>query len=142
MVLRTEEMLYYKQRKFIEGFTKFQILFRRITSCIHSLHQYLGNDCTYMSNKFRFKFEISSKHDVKYVPPFRKWNFSFRSASCLRLYLNYWDTYKILKWSFIIKNCVSALIKEEMTLTSNGLKWDTRNLLDNIKWEESETKVE
>ena len=29
-----------------------------------------------------------------------------------------------------------------MTLTSNGLKWDTRNLLDNIKWEESETKVE
>ena len=49
----------------------------------------------------------------------------------------YVDTYNIPKWSFTIKKCVLALIKQEMTLTSNGLKWDTRNLLENINREES-----
>ena len=28
-----------------------------------------------------------------------------------------------------------------MTLTSNGIKWDTRNLLDNIKREESKLRL-
>ena len=42
------------------------------TYSIHSMHQYLWYEGPYMSTEFRFKFEISSRHVVKYVPQFRK----------------------------------------------------------------------
>ena len=50
---------------------------------IHSMHQYLWYEGPYMSTEFRYKFEISSKHVVKYVPQFRKLDFAFRSATIL-----------------------------------------------------------